>query len=61
MNVLDIIEDADCNADTCFVDGEGKQQPLGWAKRLVEIAFKAGYEQGKIDTELRTGIGQDKA
>ena len=30
------------------------------ARIQAEISFKAGYEQGRIDTELRTGLGQDK-
>ena len=29
-------------------------------KAQAEISFKAGYEQGKVDTELRTGLGQNK-
>ncbi|KKL97433.1 hypothetical protein LCGC14_1834500 [marine sediment metagenome] len=41
-DIMDIIDDADCNADTCFVDSDGNQQPLGWTTKLIEVSFKAG-------------------
>ncbi len=45
-DIIGIIDEADCNADTCFVDSTGNQRPLGWAKKLIEISFKAGEDKG---------------
>ncbi len=37
-----------------------KVKPGCLVRKQARISFKAGYEQGKTDTELRTGLGQDK-
>ena len=44
-DIMNIIDDADCNADTCFVDSDGNQQPLGWTTKLIEVSFKAGIKE----------------
>ena len=43
--VLDIIDEADCNVETCFIASDKALRPLGWAQKLVEIAFKAGRQE----------------
>ena len=42
----DLIDTADCNAEVNFTRTNGSQSVLGWARKLIEISFKAGYEQG---------------
>ena len=61
-DILDIIDEADCNVDICFIDSEGNWQPLGWAKKLIEISFRAGEERGynKCLADLKTYAKPDK-
>ena len=44
MQLLEIMSEADCNSETCFIDSKGKYRVLGWAKKVAEISFKAGQE-----------------
>ena len=59
--VMDIIDAADCNTETCFVASDKTLNPLGWARRLIGIAFKAGYDsrkeviEGLMDVALKDG------
>ena len=46
-DIMDIIDEADCNTDACFRNSFGSPQPLGWAKKLIEISFKAGEDKGR--------------
>jgi len=42
--IMDIIGEADCHSECCFIDSEGTYKPLGWARNLAEISFKAGQD-----------------
>ena len=56
------------NFDEALMDAYENNNPTGdhaigcraVAKAQAEISFKAGYKQGKIDIELRTGLGQNR-
>ena len=59
-DIMDIIDDADCNADTCYVDSERKQQPLGWTTKLIEISFKAGIKEAVEKMNEILGAASDE-
>jgi len=40
-----IIDTADCNPEVNYVDANGENKILGWAKTLIEISFRAGYNK----------------
>lgn len=47
--LLELVDEADCNAETCFVNSKGQYQVMGWAKHLIEISFKAGQESKRSE------------
>jgi len=52
--VMDIVGEADCHSEVCFTNSKGVYEPLGWARNLIEISFKAGEEKEKQERKIVT-------
>jgi len=39
--LISVVDEADCNAEVCFIDSKRYQRLLGWALRLLKTATKA--------------------
>lgn len=48
-DIMNIIDEADCNPMACFIASDGSYRALGWITNLIEISFKVGYNQALKD------------
>ena len=45
--MMAIVEEVDCNPETCFLDSEGNYRVLGWAANLINFSFETGKQEGR--------------
>ena len=54
--IMGIIEEADCNIETCFVDSKRYYAPLGWTKTLIETTWRAAIKESLLRVQEQFDI-----
>ena len=58
QDLMNIVDEADCNAEVCFTNSKEQRAVMGWAKTLIEISFKAGQEHGLVIAKKNYLLGK---